>query len=400
MDKRSCMAVTLAMALAGCGEVPEDGEITSEQSALSRDNIPAGGVIRNLGGYGPIINSWGLPTVAVTALDLNRVAPRIKATHAAIKGTGAESRFTRGFRWNTDDNTHVHWTPQGLSGSGDAYSAGTLGGRTWLVASWHYDDDSRARVSFADVSNIDNVTYRHVMLVEPVNTVFGSSFADIDIHVGGIVWYRNLLYVADTTGGIRVFDTASIKEVSIGYSIGRGLGTNNFYAWDHRYVLPQVARYAPSGGFSQRWSFLGLDRSREPHYLISGEYGYGNNAYWWPLETTFGWLSPLTTLVTPAVAATSPTGLLQGVHSARSPWSMTVWFSTTIGDPPATPDKLVRYTLGNPTATEYSWGNFPEGLTYMPQTGEMWTILEGQLGPLFSYDNRVVFGVARSTVSQ
>jgi hypothetical protein len=239
-----------------------------------------------------------------------------------------------------------------------------------------------------DVTDISNVRYRHVMLVEP----YGSSFRDVPIHAGGIAWYNNLLYVADTDGGLRVFDLTRIKEVPSCWGMGRIALTNVFCAWDHRYVLPQIARYTGSGGFSQRWSFLGLDRSRSPHLLISGEYNPGDRVFWWPLDPTTGWLTvePISRLVKSNFAATSPTKNLQGVYSLRSASVMSVVLTSTEGNPPAVPDKLVRYTLGNTLGFVFPWAAFPQGLTSLPN-GELWTLNEAT-------NQRIAFAVWRTSI--
>jgi hypothetical protein len=122
------------------------------------------------------------------------------------------------FDWKSDDYKATRWYPQGISGSGDAWSDGYEGGKRALTVSWHHEPRSGeiekgARVSFVDISSLTNVRYRHVLLVEPYRKNGKANFRIANTHAGGIVWYKTFLFVADTYGGIRVFDTARMMRV-------------------------------------------------------------------------------------------------------------------------------------------------------------------------------------------
>lgn len=104
-----------------------------------------------------------------------------------------------------------------------------------------------------------------MLLVEPSGTTSAPSFKDIPIHAGGVTWYGNYLYVADTSRGMRIFDMRRFLKVSTGGSAGSiGRQSNGSYvAHNYGFVLPQVGRVsasAASGTVPLNWSTISLDR--------------------------------------------------------------------------------------------------------------------------------------------
>ena len=104
-----------------------------------------------------------------------------------------------------------------------------------------------ARVSIVDTWGLE---YRHVILAEPVcnGTMVGGqcngtatyeplASATSSNHAGGIVWYKNYLYVADTTKGFRVFDLTRIQKVKTGEKnhLGYHAGDNVYYGYNYAY---------------------------------------------------------------------------------------------------------------------------------------------------------------------
>jgi hypothetical protein len=152
-----------------------------------------------------------------------------------------------------------------------------------MLVSWHYDltgPDKGVRVSFLDVVNRK---YRHVLLVEPTRTTT-PNYTAVPIHAGGLAWLGHHLYVADTVGGLRVFDVNRILEVSDAQD-AIGKSGSAYYAHNYKYVLPQVATYAPSdadecvpSATQLCFSSLSLDRSSTPDTLVVGEYRDGRSA--------------------------------------------------------------------------------------------------------------------------
>lgn len=137
-------------------------------------------------------------------LDLNRTAtsltePQLSPLFPAHKG----------FLWNIGDNETLKFRPQGIT---DVF----LDCKRYIAVTWYgradQDYENRgARVSFVNITNMDSIEYRHVLLVdEEYNTLEG-------IHAGGLHYLNGHLFVPDTrsTSNKRIyaFDLADIKRV-------------------------------------------------------------------------------------------------------------------------------------------------------------------------------------------
>jgi hypothetical protein len=355
---------------------------------------PTAVVIRRSSPYDQIIDQWNLPTVAIPHLNLNRQGQGIgvaqAAAHPAFAGTAVPPLFVRGFQWNDNDN-NGDWFPQGLSGTGDAFDNGVLDDRRWLVASWHNDGDTRTRVSFVDLGG-DSYRYRHALLVEPIFGVLGATFRDVQNHAGGVAWYRDRLFIVDTRGGLRVFATDQIKQVATGDHDRVGRQPNGeYHAHDYRYIVPQVARYSPLPGFYYRFSFCGVDRSVAPHAIVTGEYESSRTQlYWWPIDNNAALVPAGGSGAVVAVLGADATDThLQGVHATRARGPVaTAWLSSTRG----TNESLLRRGVNDAQIDQrLDWPDKPEGLTYFPQSDELWNASERR-------GRRVVFAVRRQTV--
>ena len=141
-----------------------------------------------------------------------------------------------GFRFDGEDSRTKAWYPQGIAASAD-------GGV--VLVSWYHKASNAARVSFVDLSRGG---YRHVPLI----TAAGKA---VRTHAGGLAWREDLLYVTETTKGLRVFDLTRIERTAA--------------AGDERYVLPEVARYRPDGE-ALRFSYTSIDEADSS--LLVGEY--------------------------------------------------------------------------------------------------------------------------------
>lgn len=148
-------------------------------------------------------------TVALDNLDLNRTAATLTENELQQK----KFPYTHtGFQWQADDNATLHWRPQGIAG------LKTASGRRFLAVSWYGLDDYAnrgVRVSFVDVTNMNSIHYRHVLLVNSANETFAN------MHAGGLVVYQNKeLHVPDSRSKtdlgwkIHVFSIDAIKNIS------------------------------------------------------------------------------------------------------------------------------------------------------------------------------------------
>ncbi|MFD1150872.1 hypothetical protein [Saccharothrix hoggarensis] len=241
---------------------------------------------------------------------------------AAVAG-GSTVTIAQSVCFNDGDNATSEWYPQGVTTVADMQSDQQWGdGHQPVLVSW-YDHDNNAdgmvkgvRVSFM---NRDTGAYRHVLLVYPREA---SGIIDYDsirvsqdpssgdygraLHAGGIVWYGNHLFVADTARGFRVFDVRRIFDLgasgngttSGAHLVGYHQGT--YYGYGYRYVMPQIGSWTRTSDTgakcaesdqSPNFSYAGLDRSGTDH-LLAGEYCAGGEATngrvaAWPMAGAF-----------------------------------------------------------------------------------------------------------------
>ena len=141
-----------------------------------------------------------------------------------------------GFRWDAEDSRTKAWYPQGIAASAD--------GNVVLVT-WYHKTSNVARLTCADRARR---AYRHVRLItatgKPVHT-----------HAGGLAWHGDLLYVTETTKGLRLFDLTRVERTAAD--------------GDDRYALPEIARYRPAGE-ALRFSYTSVDAAASG--LLVGEY--------------------------------------------------------------------------------------------------------------------------------
>src|ERR1044072_1654396 len=86
------------------------------------------------------------------------------------------------------------------------------------------------------------------LLVQPTGDATNPDFKDIPIHAGGVSWYGDYLYVADTGHGMRVFDMRKILKTNTGGTADQiGRQSNGvYYAHNYGYVLPQIGTITSS----------------------------------------------------------------------------------------------------------------------------------------------------------
>ncbi|MEU8119914.1 hypothetical protein AB0C21_14515 [Spirillospora sp. NPDC049024] len=185
-----------------------------------------------------------------------------------------------------EDSAGENWIPQGVSTVSDAKDNEKWGnaGQT-MVVTWYAKKAKNIRVTFV---NLKNRTYRHVLLVMPGMAKEGKpTYKDIESHAGGVAWYGDRLYVAETQLGLRVFDMRRIfdlgkSENGTTKKKGRvGLHGKTYYGHGYRYVMPQVGSWVNVRGKGPlksckadgppKWSWMSVDRSGVDS-LVTGEY--------------------------------------------------------------------------------------------------------------------------------
>jgi hypothetical protein len=254
--------------------------------------------------------------------------------------------------WEQSDGDDPVWWPQGLSTDAEA------GGRpaSVLLAAWYakgwrgWHPNVAARVS---VLSLAERRYEHVLLVEPAR-VPGVGSWPVPVHAGGLAWCGDVLLVADTRHGVRVFDLRDITEL---VKPARGC----------RFALPQRGRWTsstPRGAAAVTFSFLSLDPAGGP-WLLAGEYqrpGDGTRLLRYPLE-------PLLAGRTAAAVEVLPAGLasMQGVARVDG----TYWVSASRG---ATRRGRLWYRHGDDfESLDDALPIGCEDLSYDSATGRLWT---------------------------
>ncbi|MFA1546853.1 hypothetical protein [Actinomadura chokoriensis] len=228
--------------------------------------------------------------------------------------------FTGGDNGDDGDNGTPDWYPQGVTTVADMQSDRVWGdGYQPVLVSWYdHNDNADGMVKGLRISFINPYTgaYRHVLLVYPradgdYDTIRVSEDpADTEynkaLHGGGILWYGNYLFVADTARGFRMFDMRRIYDLGAsenGTTSGAdmvGLHGDTYYGYGYRYVMPQVGSWTrtaatgttcSSSDQAPNFSYVSLDRSGTDH-LISGEYCAGGEeangrVAAWPIAGAF-----------------------------------------------------------------------------------------------------------------
>lgn len=301
--------------------------------------------------------------------------------------------FAQGWMWggpasNPDEDQTSEWYPQGITTSADYADTGLYNGRKVTLVSWYDHLDvtagKGARISFVDMTNPAAPKYRHVLLVEPyLDPSTGGAgtptFKAIHFHAGGIMWYGKLLYVVDTSKGIRVFDTTKILKVTANGDDTIGRQSDGTYtAHNYLYVLPQSAAYdkqaTPAGVEPIDWSFISLDRTTTPDSIVIGEYAEpaepANNKrlFRWNIDYTTRLLTATNNVATATYAVQIDVNEMQGGTSVNGKYYISRSNGNNSGNLVTwAPGSLVNYNNLLPK---------PEDLSYDKNTGWLWNLTE------------------------
>lgn len=307
--------------------------------------------------------------------------------------------LTGGFRFDGPDNSDCRNYPQGITTSRDAVgtaNGGNYDGHQLVVVSWYTKDacggaQERSRITLVDWDATYPNKYRKVLLVQPTGSATTPNFADIPIHAGGVSWYGDYLYVADTGRGMRVFDMRKILKTNTGGTadqIGRQ-PNGTYYAHNYAYVLPQIGTITShtTSGTALKWSSISLDRVSRSIVMVeytckSGCTKYPNRA---PRAIRYPFAPGATTFAASTTASQAlqlPWYKLNGVASHNGRW----WYDSS-GD-----KKLYYWTPSTGSAT-YSWVGAGESISYWEDATNpdlLWSLQEGA-------GNRNVFAVKQAS---
>lgn len=319
------------------------------------------------------------------------------ANHERTPATVIDTQV-HGFRFATSDENDPDAFPQGIATSRDAVGTagnGRYDGRQVIAVSFYNNSPKSSRINLIDWDANHPDAYRRILLVEPTGTAEEPSFRDVEIHAGGIAWYGDLLYVADSKaepGGMRVFDMSRILTTDTGGTkdqIGRVGGT--FYAHNYAYALPQVGTISSevdAGTAPLVWSTISLDRVTRS--IVMTEYRC-EDCDDYPTGTTravrFGFQAGGPTFAgstTASEALEVPLHYLNGVGSHNGRW----WFNSSR-------HKTLSYWPGEGALTTYPWVSWGQSLSYWEDADGpdlLWSLTEGE-------GFRAVFAVKQSGYS-
>ncbi|MEW9549099.1 hypothetical protein [Nonomuraea sp. NPDC050783] len=316
-------------------------------------------------GAAKLTGEIGAVSVDAVLAHANRAAVRKGATAAL---GSMRPRPAEWYAFDAGDQNTVDWYPQGLTGSGDSGGMGVPA----FVASWYFKPKTGERGIRVTFLSPRTLKYQHALLVLAAPD---GSYRPINIHAGGIAIDGDLLYVADTAKGLRVFDLRHIldlrtaqKDLGDPERVGRQGG--RFHAFGYRYIIPQTDLWqlAHSG---PHFSFVSIDRSGATDKLIAGEYRDNDPGGWvarWSLPFAGG---------EPAEAYVMGRPRIQGAVSQGDTW----YLSQTAGS--AGNGKLVVRRGDAVQTRPFPIG--PEDLTV--QDGKLWSLTEFK-------NKRVIFGVS------
>jgi hypothetical protein len=188
-----------------------------------------------------------------------------------------------GFTWAPADGDDPEWWPQGVASvdSDRVLLVSWYAKRRWLLRT------RGSRVTVVDRRDPAGVRYRHVLLVAPRRPLGLLTMGTVPVHAGGVAVLGDLLYVADTLAGVRVFRLSDVVRVprrrldALLPWAGAGtrtLGrrpTGGFTSYGYDYVLPQLLRLRVprrQGPGRLRFSFLSVGRGDAAPTLVVGEY--------------------------------------------------------------------------------------------------------------------------------
>lgn len=410
MKKITFVAITIVTFFVGCSkndtQSPADDSAPHSKTAGLTSSVTytdESSFVNSLSSYGFLNPSQ---------LTYNRDAT--SSGYASVYGFNIPTaNRVKGFKWNPGDEQTRDWRPQGIAGF-------TWGNRKYILTTWYgvgpdpndsftdvHNQHKGVRIAIADVTDMSNITYRHILLVQnkanmsnsllfdtfPQSTnpyTQGDLYAAVTIHAGGVAFYNNKIYVADTGRGVRVFDLNNFIAVSSDSSSQIGKMSNGtLQAFNYGYILPETGWYSLTGAAPYSCVELGEGtRLWFGQYLTSGSpkvTGYALD--------TGGQISTGTpSTVNPIDNTGTPVFRVQGVYRKGTQTFMTTTGNSTYEGSTA---RLVRYNDGTSLGSRYRWPHGSEDLYYESSTGYLWCLTEYETN-VYGSDNRCVFAVRLS----
>lgn len=389
MIQRKLFGWMLLFAITSIGCADNDIASTlKEENLSSKTNLSKAAADVSVNAYtdtSAYINS-GFSFLNPSQIDKNRQAIGGSAYTEVYGFNIPEENKVRGIRWNTDDETTSLWRPQGISGF-------TKDGVRYLLVSWYAKDEAEfkgSRITLIDISPSSStyLTYRHILLVQPdipAGTTGYSqygSYAPLNVHAGGIAYFKGKIYLSSTNLGVRVFDLNKIIEVSTGDSTNDKCGKDsngNLFAFNYRYILPQTGYQK----INNANPFSTIQVNDEGTQFWTGQYYSGSadasivpKIFGFPVDTNGRLQNTGIVTVTPknSLFTDNHAHGIQGVFRKGN----RTWLSCT-GSPSnsyGSNARLARYTDGADDTVRFRWPYGAESLYYESQYNYLWSLTE------------------------
>jgi hypothetical protein len=293
-------------------------------------------------------------SMARVLAEATRTAERKGATQAFA---GMTPKPVDWYCFDAKDNATADWYPQGVACASEAGRSEPV-----LAASWYWKPTDPAKEKGVRLTFLSTATrkYEHVLLVRPRPD---GSYKPINIHAGGIAWYGDTIYVADTNHGMRTFDLRNVFDLTAPPAPGPFL--------KYRFVLPQADQWSPATG-PARFSFATIDRTVSPHALLSGEYadtGPAGRVARWRLHPDGSLAVGGDGVAIPMDAYTLPKAKIQGAQSHDG-----TWYLSQAADAHTNGSLVVVSPQGRVTTRKFPVG--PEDLTFWREKKTLWSLTE------------------------
>ncbi|HVX44162.1 MAG TPA: hypothetical protein VHC49_09755 [Mycobacteriales bacterium] len=388
---RAGLAIGGALALAGVMFTAPPAQAASAPSPISAGQFTVSTTYDQFDSVNSTLSSaMGIAPVHEVMDNANH--DRTAASNPGVAG------FQDGFRFDSGDNDDCKNYPQGITTTRDAVGtkdSGNYDGHQLVVVSWYTLDacggkQTRSRITMVDWDATYPNKYRKVLLVEPYTNSSGQAdYRDIPIHAGGVSWYGDYLYVADTGHGMRIFDMRKILKSSTSGAAGDiGLIDGEYRAHNYAYVLPQVGTVTAhtTSDTPLVWSTIALDRAKPS--IVMTEYTCSSGCTKYPNRAPRAVRFPFAAGGTFAATTTASEALslpwygLNGVGSHNGRW----WFDSS-------QDKKLYYWKPGTAAQTFGWVGGGESLSYWEDATKadlLWSLQE-------TAGVRTVFAVTQAT---
>ncbi|MGI8666073.1 MAG: hypothetical protein ACR2N4_08585 [Jatrophihabitans sp.] len=262
---------------------------------------------------------------------------------------------------STDTTPDVY--PQGITTTRDA-TGSTYDGIQVVAVSWDRAQscsNSNFRdmwVTFVDWDSTQPNKYVKVLLVLPTSA--SEQYDLLSGKSGGLAWYGNYLYVADShfpasPGGqaVHVFDMRDIFRItSAGSAVGRR-SDGSYQAENFGFIMPEVGRLTNhSGSTLATFSTMAVDNSTSAPGLVTGQFNSANStaAVRFDLSTTTKTLITAGNVAVASQAVSVPYKNVNGVLSHNGDW----WFAADVNQP-SNDCNLYFWHPGSSSASGHTW---------------------------------------------